>query len=380
MRKRDSITGLSKNNYMELSILKYDIKRYHSLIEKDESKIDECNQRITDYKQMIDGAESKLYNEIIKIASQTKFFKVFDDTHTDYFYFSYQSISNKWGIVGVKVDDKLNVTTGEHDLIYIMDSEIVSITPNEFFDIAIRTSIVWDSNLLLKECSIYNTIPTNTNTHILDKCVGYCRLSYGGSKNTYQRQQDIIKTRCEKDGYVLNKFFNETLSGLISFNERTEIKNLLEYCKYLNISVLYISEFNRLGRDTDVIMNGIKTLLCNGISKIYVIKENIVINEDFITNSFDVLKWYCTLAEMDRKNINHRIQTGRDCYIKKCKESGIKMGRPLGSKKNTEQYLLQYSKEIELLKQNFSLRCIRDITGTSINTIQKVKHMIKNNE
>ena len=66
---------------MEISTLKYDIKRYHSLIEKDESKIDECNQRITDYKQMIADAESKLYNEIIKIASQTKFFKVFDDTH-----------------------------------------------------------------------------------------------------------------------------------------------------------------------------------------------------------------------------------------------------------------------------------------------------------
>ena len=49
------------------------------------------------------------------------------------------------------------------------------------------------------------------------------------------------------------------------------------------------------------------------------------------------------------------------------------MGRPEAYRKSKEEYRQQYAKEISLLKKNYSLRNIHNITGCSIETIRKIK-------
>ena len=66
-------------------------------------------------------------------------------------------------------------------------------------------------------------------------------------------------------------------------------------------------------------------------------------------------------------------------FIEKAKQSNgtIKIGRPSDYRKPKEQYFSQYQKEIDfLLKGELSLRQIHTVTGTSVGTLQKIKHLL----
>ena len=69
------------------------------------------------------------------------------------------------------------------------------------------------------------------------------------------------------------------------------------------------------------------------------------------------------------------MKSGQDQYIAKCKKEGIKMGRPTEYKKSDNAYKEQYGKEITLLRKGLSLRNITKLTGTSMNTLRKLKSM-----
>ena len=76
---------------------------------------------------------------------------------------------------------------------------------------------------------------------------------------------------------------------------------------------------------------------------------------------------------MERLTIKERMESGRNKYIARCKKEGIKMGRPVSYRKSEASYKSQYNKEISLLKKGISLRNITAITGTSVNTLRKLK-------
>ena len=85
------------------------------------------------------------------------------------------------------------------------------------------------------------------------------------------------------------------------------------------------------------------------------------------------------IASMERLTIKERMASGRKQYIEKCRRDGIKMGRPATYRKSDEEYKKQYQREISLIRKGLSLANISAITGTSINTIRKVK-MLSNNK
>jgi len=79
---------------------------------------------------------------------------------------------------------------------------------------------------------------------------------------------------------------------------------------------------------------------------------------------------------MERLTIKERMESGRNQYIAKCREQGIKMGRPSTYRKSDESYREQYQKEISLLRKGISLRNVQKITGTSIGTLQRIKKFV----
>ena len=89
----------------------------------------------------------------------------------------------------------------------------------------------------------------------------------------------------------------------------------------------------------------------------------------------------CTIllevAAMERLTIKERMASGRDQYIEKCRREGIKMGRPSTYRKSIDEYKKQYQREISLIRKGLSLANISAITGTSINTIRKIKEVMK---
>ena len=157
---------------------------------------------------------------------------------------------------------------------------------------------------------------------------------------------------------------------------------MVEYCAVNDIHTIFVSELNRLGRKKNVILSLITYLNKNGIDEIYVLKENILINEEFLISHYRKLNALAQTCEDEYENIMYRMREGSKAYVEKRKEA-IKNGEtniPVlgrqGYVKGEEAYRKQYEREIDLLSQpKISMRQVRTMTGTSLGTLQKLKSM-----
>ena len=75
-------------------------------------------------------------------------------------------------------------------------------------------------------------------------------------------------------------------------------------------------------------------------------------------------------AEMERKLILGRLNSGRELAKKK----GVRMGRPKGSALSAEDLMAKYPEVVKhLRKGKNSIREIAKLTGVSVSTVQRVK-------
>lgn len=196
-------------------------------------------------------------------------------------------------------------------------------------------------------------------------------------KQDYQRQIVELSQYCSKVGWEVAETFANKVSGAKKNEDREEVQSLIEYVKTNEIRRVVCLEISRLGRNTLEALKIIQTLNENGVS-LYVKNYNLeTLTEDGKVNPIASL--ICTIlleiASMERLTIKERMESGRKQYIEKCRREGIKMGRPATYRKSEESYKEQYQKEISLLRKGISLSNVSKITGTSINTLRKVKSL-----
>lgn len=207
----------------------------------------------------------------------------------------------------------------------------------------------------------------------MDKVVILARVSTNGQE--YDRQVNELMDYSNRVGWSVERVFANKVSGAAKNADRDEIRELVEYVKGHEIKRVLCLEISRLGRNTLEALKVIQTLNENGVS-LYVKNYNLeTLNEDGKVNP--VASLICTIlleiASMERLTIKERMESGRNQYIAKCRKDGIKMGRPASYRKSEDAYKRQYAKEISLLRKGISLRNVNSITGTSINTLQKIK-------
>lgn len=209
----------------------------------------------------------------------------------------------------------------------------------------------------------------------MEKVVILARVST--DKQEYQRQLTELNEYCSKVGWEVEETFCNKISGAKSIEERTEIQELIAYVKTHEISRVVCLEISRFGRNTLEALRIIQTLNENKVS-LFVKNYNLETLTDGKVNP--VASLICTIlleiASMERLSIKERMTSGRNQYIAKCRKEGIKMGRPASYRKSDEAYKQQYTKEISLLKKGISLRNITAITGTSVNTLRRLKAII----
>ena len=208
----------------------------------------------------------------------------------------------------------------------------------------------------------------------MDKVVILARVST--DKQEYQRQVNELNEYCSRVGWSVEATFSNKVSGAKSIEERTELQELIEYVNTHDISRVVCLEISRLGRNTLEALKVIQRLNEHGVS-LYVKNYDLVTLTDGKVNP--VASLICTIlleiASMERLTITERMTSGRNQYIAKCRREGVKMGRPSTYRKSEDAYRKQYGKEISLLKKGISLRNITAITGTSINTLRKLKNL-----
>lgn len=206
----------------------------------------------------------------------------------------------------------------------------------------------------------------------MDKVVLLARVST--DKQEYQRQVNELTDYCNRVGWTVEAIFCNKVSGAKTIEERTEIQGLIRYVGEHAISRVVCLEISRLGRNTLEALKVIQCLNEHGVS-LYVKNYNLETLTDGKVNP--VASLICTIlleiASMERLTIKERMASGRDQYIARCKKDGIKMGRPASYRKSEDNYRAQYGKEITLLRKGISLRNITAITGTSVNTLRKLK-------
>ena len=197
-------------------------------------------------------------------------------------------------------------------------------------------------------------------------------------KQEYERQINELTEYCRKMNWQVEKVFANKISGAVKNEEREEIVELIEYVKSNDICRVVCLEISRVGRNTLEALKIIQTLNENGVS-LYVKNYNLeTLDSNGKVNP--VASLICTIllevASMERLTIKERMASGRKQYIEKCRRDGVKMGRPSTYRKSDEEYKRQYQKEISLIRKGLSLSNISAITGSSINTIRKIKSII----
>lgn len=207
----------------------------------------------------------------------------------------------------------------------------------------------------------------------MDKVVILARVST--DKQEYQRQINELTDYCNNVGWSVEEIFANKVSGAKKLEERSEIQNLVEYVKAHQIKRVVCLEISRVGRNTLEALKIIQFLTDNGVS-LYVKNYNLeTLDSNGKVNPIASL--ICTIlleiASMERLTIKERMESGRKQYIDRCRKDGIKMGRPSTYRKSDEDYKTQYQKEISLIRKGLSLANISKISGTSINTIRKIK-------
>lgn len=209
----------------------------------------------------------------------------------------------------------------------------------------------------------------------MDKVVIFARVST--DKQEYQRQLIELREYCSKTDWDVVREFANKVSGARKNEERSEIIELIDYVKSNDIKRVVCLEISRLGRNTLEALKVIQSLNENHVS-LHIKNYNLeTLTTDGTVNP--VASLICTIlleiAQMERLTIKERMTSGRNQYIAKCREQGIKMGRPASYRKSESVYREQYAKEISLLRKGISLRNVSSITGTSVNTLRKIRNL-----
>ncbi len=211
----------------------------------------------------------------------------------------------------------------------------------------------------------------------MDKVVILARVST--DRQEYQRQINELSAYCDSRQWEVEEIFANKVSGAKRIEEREEIVSLVEYVKAHQIKRVVCLEISRVGRNTLEALKVIQFLTENGVS-LYVKNYNLE-TLDANGKPNPITSLICTIlleiASMERLTIRERMESGRNQYIERCRKEGIKMGRPSTYRKSAETYKEQYPKEISLIRKGLSLKNISAITGTSINTIRKIKEVIR---
>ncbi|WP_276856495.1 recombinase family protein [Bacteroides fluxus] len=210
------------------------------------------------------------------------------------------------------------------------------------------------------------------------KAVIYARVSSESDRQDTSRQIEDLKRYANQQNMKIVNIYEEHISGAKKNEERLVLTECLEYCRNNSVEYLLLSELSRLGRSTLQVLKSLEIL---HEAKVSVYIQNLglyTLQKDGKVNPI-VSILITILAEMsniERSNIEYRLNSGRKNYIM----NGGKLGRKKGSVKTEEKMKDEYKETIILLKKGYSIRNIAKLQGIGISTVQRIKNQFINNK
>lgn len=202
-------------------------------------------------------------------------------------------------------------------------------------------------------------------------CV-YARVST--QSQDYERQLSELREYASRMNYEVVKEFSEKISGAKSVAERLALTELLDYAANNRIDKVLVYECSRISRRAIDFLQVIDQLTQMKVS-VYILQNGLeTLMADGSINPIAqlVLGIIGQFNSMERSLIRSRMESGYNHF----RSLGGKVGRKVGYRKSNDAMKEQYSKEMSLLRKGLSLRNVQAITGTSLNTLRKVKEYI----
>lgn len=209
------------------------------------------------------------------------------------------------------------------------------------------------------------------------QAVIYARVSSVGDRQDTTRQIRDLEKYALDNSLVIERAFEEHISGAKKTKDRPVLSECLDYCFTNDIDILLISELSRLGRNVDDVLANVQLCKEHHLN-VYFQKEQLsIFNSDgkehpFLTIFIAVLG---TCAEMERENIKYRLNSGKEKYI----AEGGKVGRKAGWTKSDEILQEQYASVIKQLKKGYPIRLVAKSERVGVSTVQRMKKKFVDN-
>ena len=200
----------------------------------------------------------------------------------------------------------------------------------------------------------------------------YARVSSNNDRQDTSRQIKDLENYAKSQNIEIVNIYEEHISGTKKIEERQILGECLKYCKRESVNFLLLSELSRLGRSTLQVLRSLEMLHESKVSVyiqnlgLYTLQPNGEVNP-IASIMVTVL---AEMANIERSNIQYRLNSGRANYI----SNGGKLGRKTGSTKTEEKKKEEYKDTIALLKKGYSVRNIAKLQGIGISTVQRIKN------
>ena len=190
----------------------------------------------------------------------------------------------------------------------------------------------------------------------------------------YDRQVNELTAFANSAQMEVVKVFANKISGTTKNEDRTEIQELITYVKTNKVDKVLCLEISRLGRNT---LEALKVIELLNQHKICLFVKNYNLetldgNGKINPMAQLLITLLLEIGSMERSTIRQRMESGYKNHI----ANGGRVGRKIGYQKTNEEMKKQYLEEIKLLRKNISLRNVQKITGTSVNTLRKLKEFV----
>lgn len=199
----------------------------------------------------------------------------------------------------------------------------------------------------------------------------YARVSSTTERQNTERQVFDLTEYANRNSLILVRVYEEHISGAKKNIDRPVLTDCLQYCKENCIGTLLVSELSRLGRNTFEVLATIRDLVECHIN-VYFQKEQMnLLDGNGKPSLFTpiLIATLSTCAEMERENIQYRLNSGRRVYI----EKGGQLGRKKGSVKSKEKKEEEYRDVLTYLNKGYKIADIAKLTSTSVSTVQRLK-------
>lgn len=199
----------------------------------------------------------------------------------------------------------------------------------------------------------------------------YARVSSVTDRQNTERQVKDLMDYASYMKYDVVQVYEEKISGAKKNSDRAVLQESIDYCINNKIDILLCSELSRIGRSSFEVLETVKRLIDNKVN-LYLQKEKMTLLDDNGKPSIFAPIMIATLscaAQLERENIQYRLNSGRRLYI----ERGGRLGRRVGSVKTREQKEQEYRDVLSYLRKGYKVKDTAKLTNKSEKTVSRLK-------